>query len=99
LFFTIFSITEHGGFVMEIQKLESITPDSIVAGRPCYTRQTLARALGKSQQTIAGWKTKGFGPPYFLVGRRVLYPEDHLIEWLNTRLVKPEAYIKAADEM
>ena len=75
---------------MNTQNIEKVPPDIIVAGRPCFTRQALAKALGKSEQTIAGWSTRGFGPPYLLIGRRVLYPHQEVLTWLNSKLVVPE---------
>jgi len=71
-------------------EITNVAPDVIVAGKPCFTRQGLAKALCKSEQTIAGWSTRGFGPPYFLIGRRVLYPEQGVINWLESTLVTPE---------
>ena len=69
--------------------LEEIAPDVVIADRPCFTRGALAKALGKSHQTIAGWKTRGFGPAYLLIGRQVVYPQDEVIRWLDSRLITP----------
>ena len=71
-------------------KITNVVPDMIVAGEPCFTRRGLARAFAKSEQTLAGWRTRGFGPPYFSIGRRVLYPEQGVLKWLESTLVTPE---------
>ena len=65
-------------------------PDVILAGIPCFSGQVLARTLEKSEQTLAGWRTRGLGPPYFSIGRRVLYPEHGVLKWLESTLVTPE---------
>ena len=36
-------------------------------------RKNAAKALGKSPQTLANWKTLGFGPQPFVVRGRVYY--------------------------
>ena len=71
-------------------KITNVAPDVIVAGKPCFTRRGLAKALCKSEQTVAAWRSRGFGPPYFSIGRRVLYPEQGVLEWLESTLVTPE---------
>jgi len=76
-----------GGSIVNIENPENIEPDIIIAGRPCYTRPALAKALGKSEQTIAGWRTRGFGPPFIQIGRRVVYPQQEVLKWLDRRLV------------
>lgn len=73
-------------------KISKTDPDIIVAGKACYTRRRLAEALGKSEQTVAAWRSRGFGPPFFSIGRRVLYPESGVLEWIEGRLVEPEKY-------
>jgi len=76
---------------MKSSDIRTVTPDVIVADRPCYTRKALAQAFEKSEQTVAGWATRGFGPPYSLIGRRVVYPQDLVLQWLESKLVGPEA--------
>lgn len=71
-------------------KTTNVKPDVIVIEIPCFSGRGLAQALAKSEQTLAGWRTRGFGPPYFSIGRRVLYPEKEVQNWLESTLVKPE---------
>ena len=75
---------------MDTKNIENVKPDAVVAGCECYTRKALAQALGKSEQTLAGWSTKRYGPAYMRIGRRVLYPLDQVRDWLNSKMIMPE---------
>jgi predicted DNA-binding transcriptional regulator AlpA len=44
-----------------------------------------ASYLGLARQTLAKMRLSGDSPPYFKVGRRVLYERDELDAWLSTR--------------
>jgi hypothetical protein len=39
-----------------------------------YSEADLAKRTGLSQRTLQGWRSKGSGPQWTKVGRRVLYP-------------------------
>jgi predicted DNA-binding transcriptional regulator AlpA len=78
-----------GDFNMKIENPENIEPDIIIVGTPCYTRPALAKALGKSEQTVAGWRTRGFGPSFILLGRKVVYPQKEVLKWLDSQIVTP----------
>jgi hypothetical protein len=44
-------------------------------------RRNAARALGKSQQTLANWKTAGIGPTPFSVRGRSYYWAEEVIAY------------------
>lgn len=72
---------------MNIENPVKIDPDIIIAGKPCYTRPALAKALGKSEQTVAGWRTRGVGPSFINLGRKVIYPQKEVLKWLDKMMV------------
>jgi helix-turn-helix protein len=69
---------------------EEIVPDIIIAENRYYTRKKLAKLLKKSEQTIAGWRSRRFGPAFIIIGKKCLYPEDELLKWLHSRTFNPE---------
>jgi predicted DNA-binding transcriptional regulator AlpA len=79
---------------MSSECTDNIPPDIIIAGMPCYTRPALATALGKSKQTLAGWRTRGFGPSFITLGRKIVYPQKEVLNWLNSRTVNPSNIVK-----
>lgn len=48
------------------------------------TRQASAR-LHAPVQTLKFWRYKGIGPAYIRVGRRILYAENDIQAWLESR--------------
>lgn len=57
------------------------------AANPRHTRKEAAQYLGASVATLATWATRGGGPAYIKVGRKVLYLQSDLDAWLNSRRV------------
>jgi hypothetical protein len=53
------------------------------------TSQEVADRRRKTPQALAKERARGEGPAYIQDGRRILYPEDLLDEWLKERLVVP----------
>jgi hypothetical protein len=49
------------------------------------TTAALARKLGISRQSLAIWRLKGSGPPYYKAGSRVLYRVSDVEKWLEDR--------------
>lgn len=45
------------------------------------TIEEVAARLRKSRQTLAHWRVRGYGPPFFKAGRDVLYRLDAVREW------------------
>ena len=39
-----------------------------------------------SASTLSRLRIKGGGPPYVKLGRAVRYPQDQLVEWLESRI-------------
>ncbi len=50
-----------------------------------------AEYLGLSASTLPAWRTRGKGPRFHKLGRRVVYFESDLVEYLDARAVDPEA--------
>ncbi|WP_206367667.1 DNA-binding protein [Sphingomonas piscis] len=47
--------------------------------------------LGKSQSTLANWRTLGIGPAWFKVGGRVYYRFDDLVAYGTGEASAPQA--------
>jgi predicted DNA-binding transcriptional regulator AlpA len=45
----------------------------------------VARLLDVSERTLEGWRARGGGPPYTLVGRLVRYSPAEVAAWLAER--------------
>lgn len=52
------------------------------------TRAELAAELDNSERTIIRWDNAGVGPPRTVLGRRVLYRREGVLQWLRDREVK-----------
>lgn len=61
----------------------------VVAGRRYLSPEALARALDVTPRTLLRWHSDRAGPPRTTVGRRPLYSEDRLGEWLAGRETQP----------
>jgi predicted DNA-binding transcriptional regulator AlpA len=64
---------------------KEITPDLILDGERYFTRENTAKRLKCSAQTMAGWYTRGKGPPSVKFGRHVLYGENDLRAWIASK--------------
>lgn len=51
----------------------------------------LAKLTGLAVQTLRNWRCKGRGPAYVKVGRRVIYPVDDVLRFMEARKIDPEA--------
>jgi helix-turn-helix protein len=60
-------------------------PNEAGAGKRMFIAQDAAMYLGLAPQTLAKLRWSGDSPPYFKVGRRVLYDREELDAWLNER--------------
>jgi predicted DNA-binding transcriptional regulator AlpA len=47
------------------------------------------RELGISERTADRWHEQRIGPPRTVLGRRVLYSRDSVLEWLRSRETSP----------
>jgi hypothetical protein len=65
-------------------------PDLIIAGEPHFSRSSLAFALGKSRQTLAGWASRGYGPRFRKLGKTPAYPVAAVRAWLDAMTNKME---------
>jgi DNA-binding transcriptional MerR regulator len=55
-----------------------------------YRESEAAKELGLSPNTLRIWRKRGKGPPYYKVGKKVIYTSGDLAKWLNDRRVDPE---------
>jgi len=62
-----------------IQKLIANLPDE------CTVKDLIAAGIYPSRQAAYFGRSRNSGPPYVLLGGRVVYPKQSVIEWLNTR--------------
>ena len=60
-------------------------PDDAPAGKRMLIAEDAAEYLGLATQTLAKMRWSGDSPPFFKVGRRVLYERDELDAWLAER--------------
>lgn len=64
---------------------------------PDYLREPqVAETTGLAPSTLAKMRSRGGGPPFVKVGRIVRYPEDKLLEWLESRTQRCASTIGAA---
>lgn len=49
------------------------------------TTEEAASVVCRSTSTLAKWRCKGFGPPFYEVGGRILYDPDELREFVESR--------------
>lgn len=61
----------------------------VVAGKRYLSPDALAAMLGVSTRTLLRWHDRRSGPPRITLGRKTLYPEEKLTEWLASREVGP----------
>jgi excisionase family DNA binding protein len=59
--------------------------DDAPEGKRMLIAEDAAKYLGLAPQTLAKLRWSGDSPPYFKVGRRVLYERDELDAWLEQR--------------
>jgi predicted DNA-binding transcriptional regulator AlpA len=53
-------------------------------GDRLLTTKQVAERMGEvSESTVRYWRHIGYGPPGFRVGRRVMYPETDLEQWIR----------------
>jgi predicted DNA-binding transcriptional regulator AlpA len=50
--------------------------------RRLLTRAEVAQLLGVEEKTLANWRTRGFGPQGFRVGKAVRYRDEEVGRWL-----------------
>jgi hypothetical protein len=66
---------------------ESGRTRAALAGDGAVTRllstEEVAMALSLPRSTLDYWRVVGGGPPWIKIGRRVKYPMDGLIDWLE----------------
>ena len=67
------------------QKGNQELPAEAGASKRMFIAEDAAVYLGLATQTLAKLRWSGDSPPYYKVGRRVLYDRDELDAWLNER--------------
>ena len=59
--------------------------DDAAEGRRMLIAEDAGQYMGLATRTLAKMRLSGDSPPYFKVGRRVLYERDELVAWLAQR--------------
>lgn len=54
------------------------------------TRDDLSRILGISRSTLDNAAARGYGPPFYRVGRLIRYDVTEVQTWLNAGYIVPE---------
>jgi hypothetical protein len=54
-----------------------------------YTEAELAKALGKSPQTVGRLRKKRAGPAFWMNGKSPIYPPAMIRAWVRSRIVQP----------
>ena len=60
------------------------------------SQREAAMRLTLSERTLERWRVSGEGPPYAKLGRRVLYRQSDLDEWIAARVVGSTSEARAA---
>jgi predicted DNA-binding transcriptional regulator AlpA len=60
-----------------------IRPDDVL-----LTPALVAQRFGLHTGTLNNWRSRGFGPSYVRLGRRVRYPEREVARWLAETAVR-----------
>lgn len=53
------------------------------------TPDDLAGYVAVPRDTLAQWRSRGFGPPYIKIGRHIRYRWRDVSEWLDSRTERP----------
>ena len=59
-----------------------IRNDDPAADERWLTIEELSEKFGHTRQTLAHWRSKGIGPGYVKIGRKIRYPVRLVEEWL-----------------
>ena len=62
-----------------------------IGNRQLVRETVAARLLGMSRSTLQIWRHERKGPPYYKVGSKILYDVQQLSDWLDSRMIDPEA--------
>jgi len=70
------------------EKQTSFPP--IISGYRYRPQAQAMRTIG-AVQTLAVWRHKGIGPPYYLCGSNIVYEGSELLEWLKSHRIDPNS--------
>lgn len=62
-----------------IQNLQNWLPDAV------SSKTLVSIGLFNSAQAVRNSRLSGDTPPYFRIGKRIMYPKKGVIEWLETK--------------
>lgn len=58
------------------------------------TTKEFAEMLGVTENTIVIWRTKGFGPKYYKLGRSVRYKKADVEAWIDENISQSTSQTK-----
>ena len=66
---------------------EATAPQPTITCRrePLLDSRQTAERLGISRHTLAIWRTKNFGPGFFLMGRKICFDPSEIDAFINSR--------------
>lgn len=50
----------------------------------------VSEALSVSPSTLSRWRARAEGPPWFMVGKAVFYPEKEIRQWIDDKLTQTQ---------
>jgi len=53
------------------------------------TPSAVAQRLSLHEGTLNNWRSRGYGPRFVRLGRRVRYPEREVVRWISETVVQP----------
>lgn len=56
---------------------------------PLIPPEEAAADLHVEPQTLAAWRTRNQGPPYFKIGKLIFYKRSINRQWVDGRIVRP----------
>jgi hypothetical protein len=53
---------------------------------PLLDPVTVARILGVEVETLGAWRRKGYGPPWYRIGKKIKYSAAELDVWMKAQM-------------
>ncbi len=66
--------------------------------RDLIVTREAAKMIGRTESALKVWRINGFGPPFFKLGKGVMYDHAELVKWLEVATPGAEASDAAAGE-
>jgi hypothetical protein len=64
---------------------------------PALGPSAVGDALGITEQTLKVWRSRKVGPPYYRIGRRILYRPQDVQSFIESRRIEPNTRSTAGE--